>query len=200
MLRQIIITILITFLSGAFSLGANAALKSSNSKVSCLAPSVVKLSQHPTIIKSLNKFNTEKLLDPITIDNLWPSLNNDSSYISSLLNNSAAILIRAYISQVSLTGEGFLIGLNGGLVAATNRTSDYWQGDEAQFLEAIRLKINEFYIIGEYEDASADSRLIKIAAPVFDLSSSDRTPIGVLVIGFDSYVLNFKKLCDDSNH
>ena len=191
MLRLIILCTIVLF-----SALAQAKPESSVSHAYCLTPSVVKLSQHPIIIKRLTTFNARNDVDPAQIDSIWPYLSDNSPYIVPLINNSASQLLRAYISQVSLTGEGFLIGLNGGLAATTNRTTDYWQGDEEQFLQAINLSQGSVHIINSYTDLSADSKLDKISTPIFDTTTSASTPIGVLVIGFDSFVLNFKKLCD----
>ncbi|WP_101757023.1 PDC sensor domain-containing protein [Oceanicoccus sp. KOV_DT_Chl] len=170
-----------------------------NNQADCLAPSVIKLSRHPVIIDQLQIFNQQNNTAPLTIDTLWPSLGNDSTLLKSLLGNPVSRLIQAYINQVSLVGEGFLIGLNGGLVASTARTSDYYQGDEAQFLKTINLTKGQFHIINSYHDASTDSILVKIAVPVF--SNDQQHPhmaIGVLVVGLNSQIIEFRNLCGNT--
>src|SRR5690606_22664096 len=92
----------------------------------------------------------------------------------------------------------FLIGLNGGLVAATYKTSDYYQGDEDQFMQAIGLSQGQVWMEQHVADESASAMLVKIAVPVFGRDANEveqQAPIGVLVLGLYEFVLELYADC-----
>lgn len=162
--------------------------------VRCLIDPVVKLAQKPLIVEQLKAYNRQSHGDPRLLDQQWPMLTEDSPVLKAVLSNPANKLISRFITLVSLGGEGMLIGLDGGLVAATNHTTDYWQGDEEQFLSVIDSPTAMPHVIAAYQDESTRRVLIKVAAPV---QGDDREKLGVLVIGFDAMVMEYRKLCDE---
>ncbi len=126
----------------------------------------------------------------------WPSLDNSAEIIVKLTTTPAAKVMQDWIHGISIQGEGLLIGKNGGLVASTEKTTDFWQGDEAQFLQAIILPKSKAYIQKQLLDESTNMMLLKISAPIYNPRSQH--PIGVLVIGFDQFVIEFNQPCATS--
>ena len=160
--------------------------------VNCLLPGVVRLASNKDIVKSVSAYN-QSSVDVQAIERKWPLLKEDDPVILKLTQSASANRLRHYIEKISMRGEAFVIGLDGGLAAATNKTSDFWQGDEAQFFEAIKLDAGSAKLIDIVADKSADTILVKIAGPVY--SAEQDRPIGVLVMGYDALVLDFMKFC-----
>lgn len=160
----------------------------------CLEAQVIELASHPQLIASINNYNTSPP-NPQAMDKVWGDLKNGDNILENIINNSSGDVMRNWIKHISIQGEGLLIGRNGGLVAATEKTTDFWQGDESQFLKAIGLSAGEVYLQHEMLDESTHLMLIKISAPVFNPRSQHA--IGVLVIGFDQFVIDFIEPCKE---
>lgn len=160
--------------------------------VSCLLEPVVKLSHHEAIRQQVKHYNQSSHPPPASLDATWSSLPDDAPQLLAILQNPATGLLMQFIELVSFRGEGLLIGKDGGLVAATNHTTDFWQGDEPQFQQVMDSASNAPVILAAYEDASTRHVLIKIATPVL---AGHGEKIGVLVIGFDEMVMQYRQLC-----
>jgi len=100
--------------------------------------------------------------------------------------NQAADELARLESNADYVMESFAMDNQGGIVGATNKTSDYWQGDEAKFTESFKggsgaVHIGEMHI-GEIEfDDSAQSYLVQVSVPVM----KDGSAIGAITIGID---------------
>ena len=160
--------------------------------VSCMLSPIIKLAGHPSIIKLVNEFNQREPPDHELLDSRWPTLPDDSPELQAVLENPVTPLLKSFIALVSLQGEGMVIGKDGGLAAATNHTTDYWQADEAQYQLVMESDDNSPKIIESNQDESTGIILIKISVPILD---AQQQKIGVLVIGFDSFVMEFRELC-----
>ncbi len=163
---------------------------------SCFISKASELAEYDTIIQETLKYNKLNI-DAPSMDERWEELTTDSPELKTILDNPAAEDILSFIKTTSIEGEGFLIGENGGLVAATNKTTDYYQGDEAQFIKTIKLQPGEAWVKPNIHDKSAASMLVKIAVPVFDRTQKGRRPIGVLVVGLHEFVLELHSDCRD---
>jgi len=160
----------------------------------CLGKQVAELATNPILITDVNNYNTSPP-DPHKIDRVWPKLRESDSVLNAIIANPSADAMRKWIANISIQGEGLLIGRNGGLVAATEKTTDFWQGDEAQFLRAINLKQGEAYFQSETLDESTHLMLVKVSTPIYNPRA--KHAIGVLVIGFDQFVIDFSQPCKD---
>lgn len=158
----------------------------------CLGASVVALAQNDALVLAARYYN-ESPPDVHTMDAQWPSLTKDDEALAQVLDHPVAALMRTTIRQISIQGEGFLMGANGGLVAATDKTTDFWQGDESQFSEAIGLAPGSLHLEGDIEDDSSHSMLIKVSTPVYDPATQKN--IGVLMLGFDQFIVDFQETC-----
>lgn len=156
----------------------------------CLTHLVTDLANTPTIINAV-KHHNDDLPNAGYLEALWPYLSASDPIIQSRTTHSASIAMDTWIKEISIQGEGLLIGIDGGLVAATDKTTDYWQGDEAQFTEAIILTKDDLYVQRELVDESTSLLLVKISAPIYE----EDLVLGVLVIGFDQFVIDFVTPC-----
>ncbi|MAR92895.1 MAG: hypothetical protein CML06_18770 [Pseudomonadales bacterium] len=158
----------------------------------CLSQQVVALARDRQLLAAVNNYNAAPP-DPQALDRRWPELTATDPLLQGITQSPAAHQLRRWIQEHSIQGEGLLIGDNGGLAAATDKTTDFWQGDEAQFLEAVKLADGDVYIQSELPDASTNMMLLKISTPLYNARSP--APVGVLVIGFDQFVIDFIEPC-----
>jgi hypothetical protein len=67
----------------------------------------------------------------------------------------------------------------GANVAMTNKTSDYWQGDEAKFTDSFKNGVGAIHISTVEFDESAQAYLVQVSVPVMEGGKA----IGALTIG-----------------
>ncbi len=129
-------------------------------------------------VKAHNNKNLS-LSDIKTKDAKWLNTAGIDDFMQSLMNNAAAKeLFRLEQSKPYFT-EVFLMGNKGANVAMTNKTSDYWQGDEAKFTKSYADTLGAIHI-GDVEfDQSSQAYLVQVSVPVIDGGKA----IGVITIG-----------------
>lgn len=159
--------------------------------LNCLRQQLVEQSRAAVYVATLQHYN-QMNINPFSLEQRWSVLNKDSAPLQALIKQEASQAMLELIRRYGLQGEGFLIGLNGGLAALTQQTEDFWQGDEKQFYLAIQLPAGESLLLSNVTDRSSNAFLHKIAIPVFD---DKQLPIGVLVIGLDSFVVKLEDYC-----
>jgi len=86
--------------------------------------------------------------------------------------------LRALAAAHPRYGETFVTDANGAIVCATQRTSDYWQGDETKWTRAFSGGV---FIDRPKLDDSAKARLAQISLPVVEGGKT----IGVLTVGIN---------------
>lgn len=136
---------------------------------------------NPTLIDTLKQHNEQKLsLASIKKrDEQWQSTEGVDEFMQSLSDNAAAKELAKLEASAGYFTELFLMGNQGENVAMTNKTSDYWQGDEAKFIESYKSGIGAVHV-GKVEfDESAQAYLVQISVPVLDAGRA----IGALTIG-----------------
>lgn len=109
--------------------------------------------------------------------------------VDEVTGGTAAELLRSYqAASGGLYSEIFVmdgVGLN---VAASDATSDYWQGDEAKWQESYGAGPDAVHI-GEIEfDESSQSYLSQVSLPVTDPDTG--APIGAATFGINVELLN----------
>lgn len=144
----------------AFSL--NKALKDA------VAASNAQQEREPNLIEA----NLKKL------DREWAAAAKGDVLVFSRLNSTAAAELTKYSKIFPDNVEVFVTDKYGGLVAATNRTSDYVQSDEDWWQAAWRDGKGATYIGQPEYDQSSKAFAIAIAMPIYD-TKSDQI-IGIL--------------------
>lgn len=122
-----------------------------------------------------------------TRDRLWLDA-HEQGRLTPLGARIAEHPASAYLQQIQqhyapLFGELFLTDEQGLVVAMSQPISDYWQGDEAKFLETRELAAGESVIEAVSYDASSRSFLVQLHAPLFDDSGQRR--LGTLTFGMN---------------
>lgn len=165
---------------------------SGNPAWSCLNRYVVALARRAEVIGAVQRHN-QAPPDFRLLDRHWPGWPESAPEVARVITHPLVPMMEQTISSVSYLGEGLLMGQDGGLVAATGKTTDFWQGDETQFSAALPLAQGQVHVEGDTADASTHSMLIKISTPVVDPAT--RQVIGVLMLGFDQFVVDFQDTC-----
>jgi hypothetical protein len=112
-----------------------------------------------------------------SINREWEKATGVTEFMRSLIEHPAARRLKELRSSSPEIQEAFLTDALGANVAITNKTSDFYQGDEVQYLEAFDQGRGGVHI-GEISlDESIHSYSIHVGVPVLDQGK----PIGVLL-------------------
>jgi len=148
-----------------------------------LVPTLKTWGENSALVSAVKAQNAEGLsLDEIKRrDATWRNENRVSAFMQGLLDNAAAKEMLSLEQSQPFYFELFLMDNQGANVAMTNKTSDYWQGDEAKFTESFKGGAGDVHI-GDVEfDDSAQAYLVQISVPVMEGGSA----IGAITIGIN---------------
>jgi hypothetical protein len=113
------------------------------------------------------------------IDVAWTSGGDLEGLDRELLENTCAKALDSFMTGATGFKESFVMDDLGALVCMTQRTSDYWQGDEEKWQRSMNEGRGALYIGEIAWDESADSMLVQISVPIM----SDGSAIGALTVG-----------------
>ncbi len=133
------------------------------------------------LIKAVETQNSQKMtLESIKkADNQWRSVSGLDDTMKAMMANTAAKELASLEKTKPFVVETFLMCNQGANVAMTNKTSDYWQGDEAKFTESFKDGDGAVHI-GDVEfDESSQAYLVQVSVPVMKNGKA----IGAITIG-----------------
>ncbi len=150
--------------------------------------------QSEAIVAAINAQNAQTAgFDQARIDELdtaWRAEvgRSDTPTITPVLNNSASEYLRQQVANAGGTiTEVFIMDAHGLNVAASNITSDYWQGDEDKFQKTYGVGPGASHL-GEIEfDESTQSYQGQISITIVDPATGQ--PIGAMTVGIDAEAL-----------
>ncbi|HLV00511.1 MAG TPA: cache domain-containing protein [Acidobacteriota bacterium] len=146
----------------------------------------------PTIRERVREANqtllpVDQLRDHVDeVETQWGTLiaPSQSVLLAEILENEASAYLRDYQSFDSSMREILVTDQQARLIAATNKTSDYFQGDEQWWYDCYRDGKGGHYISDMRYDESAQVFAIEIAQPVVDPATKEA--IGVVKAIVDS--------------
>jgi hypothetical protein len=144
---------------------------------------LVPLQTDPIIVAAVKQENAKrKSLDRIKeLDQKWTLTPGIDAFMRSLLDSECGKHLQTIRSGKPYYSEIFVMDNQGANVAMTDKTSDYWQGDEAKFTESYRGGAGGIHI-GDVEfDESAQAYLVQVSLSIMD---GDRA-IGAITVGID---------------
>lgn len=144
---------------------------------------LIKLGEDPVIIDAVKAQNAKgKTLSQIkAMDKKWRNTPGIADYMKALMNSECAKHIQNIQKSKSYYAEIFVMDNQGANVAMTDKTSDYWQGDEAKFNNSFNNGNGKVFIDDIEFDDSAQAYLVQISIPVKDNGKT----IGAITIGLD---------------
>ncbi|MFM2480084.1 cache domain-containing protein [Celerinatantimonas sp. YJH-8] len=148
-----------------------------------IVPMLQSWGSDPALVAAVKAQNNENLsLDTIKArDKTWIATSDVDSFMASLMNNNAAKRLMELEKSKPYFVELFLMDNQGANVAMTNKTSDYWQGDEDKFIKSYSNGTGSVYISDVEYDDSTLAYLAQISIPILDQGKA----IGALTIGIN---------------
>lgn len=166
--------------AGAQSAGQGAASPRDQAALEAAARKVEEWGKDPVVVKMVLAQNAAKasLAEIQALDKLWIAGNAEDK-VRGLLANDCSVRLRQLIESQAAYSEAFVMDDQGGTVCMTNKTSDYWQGDEAKWQRAWSGGKGAVFIDQPRYDTSAKAILVQVSVPVVD----GPRVIGALTVG-----------------
>ena len=158
----------------------------------------VEWAANPIVIQAVKEANSKSdrtLGEIIQLDDKWIGGTFDKEWLNELLNNPCA----KYLKQLEAKNGGksgmyseiFVMDRQGCVIAESQKTSDYWQGDEDKFVRTFSDSEGAIFVDEADFDESTQASLIQVSVPVIDPETEKA--IGVMTIGLNVGVL-FEKI------
>ncbi|GAB4349715.1 MAG: hypothetical protein Kow006_11740 [Gammaproteobacteria bacterium] len=166
--------LLLTFIQPAIAEEAPPAVRA-------LVPTLEAWGNNATLVAAVKAQNAQGMsLDTIKKrDEEWRSATGVTPFMQELLNNAAAKELKKLEQSKPYFVELFLMDNQGANVAMTNKTSDYWQGDEAKFTESFKGGNGGVHVSEVEFDSSVQAYLVQVSVPVMEGGKA----IGAITIG-----------------
>ncbi|MFH1397444.1 MAG: hypothetical protein ABIH27_02700 [Candidatus Omnitrophota bacterium] len=117
-------------------------------------------------------------------DKIWIATPGLSAFMKSILENDCSKYLLELRKLTPAVGEFFLMDLNGALVGETNKTSDYWQGDEDKHIKTCQIGGQGATFIDKIKyDESSLKFSRQVSVPVIDPDTGNA--IGAITVGVD---------------
>ena len=138
------------------------------------------------IVKAVKAENGKgKTLDQIKeLDKKWMATPGIVDYMKALMDNECGMYLRKIQASGPYYAEIFVMDNLGANVAMSDKTSDYWQGDEDKFIKSYSGGRGAVFIDEVKFDNSTQAYLVQVSVPVKD---------GDKVIGAITFGINVDK-------
>lgn len=135
------------------------------------------------IVSAVEKQNAKNVsLNQIKkTDEEWMATIGMNDFMNGLLNNECAKKLKSIQNKYGFIIEVFVMDNKGANVAMTDKTSDYWQGDEDKFIKSYNAGKGAIHYGDEEFDESTQSYLVQVSVPVI----SNGKAIGAITFGID---------------
>ena len=164
--------------------GTGYAAEKAPQKVFKLAQSTLaKFGADPIIVKAVKAENAKgKTLDQIkAMDEKWTAHAGFADYMKAMMDSECGEYLRKIQKSAPYYAEIFVMDNQGANVAMTNKTSDYWQGDEAKFQKSFAAGKGAIFVDDVEFDDSSQAYLVQVSVPVKDGGKA----IGAITFGID---------------
>lgn len=144
---------------------------------------LAKLGTDPVIVSAVKAENVKnKTLDQIkSMDEKWKAKAGIADYMQALMDSECGRHLRQIQNSEAYYAEIFVMDNQGANVAMTDKTSDYWQGDEAKFKKSYNGGQGSIFVDEVEFDDSAQAYLCQVSVPVIDGGKA----IGAITLGID---------------
>jgi len=141
------------------------------------------LGTDPVIVAAVKSENSKgKSLDQIKAkDKEWKATAGIVDYMQALMDSECGKHIAGIQGSAPYYAEVFVMDNQGANVAMTDKTSDYWQGDEAKFKKSFNGGAGAVFVDEVEFDDSTQAYLVQVSVPVKD----GGTVIGAITFGID---------------
>lgn len=141
------------------------------------------LGQDPTIVAAVKAQNAKgvSLEDIKAMDEKWKGDAGIADYMKAIMDNPCAKRVTEVADSNSMYAEIFVMDNQGANVCMTDKTSDYWQGDEAKFQKSFAGGAGAVFVDEVEFDDSTQAYLVQVSVPVMD----EGVAIGAITYGID---------------
>ena len=158
--------------------------KSTQMKIEQYAKStIVKMGTDSIIVNAVKMQNAKNMsLDEIKLkDEQWQAAAGITDLMRSLMESECGRHLRNIKSKAPSYSEIIVMDDQGANVAISDKTTDYWQGDEDKFTQSYNQGHGGLHISESKWDESSQATIVQVSVPVKDGSNV----IGALTIGLD---------------
>jgi hypothetical protein len=186
MKKALIVMVIGTFLVAGSGM-AYGAEKAPRKVIDLAHSALAALGTDPVIVKAVKDENAKgKTLPQIEeMDNRWKAHAGIAAYMQALMDSECGRHLRSIQNSGPYFAEIFVMDNQGANVAMTDKTSDYWQGDEAKFKRSFNGGTGAVFIDDVEFDESTQAYLSQVSVPVRD---------GDKVIGAITFGINVDKI------
>jgi len=134
----------------------------------------------PILVAAVKAQNAQNLTlaEILHRDSTWVA-GTAQQLVTAVTTGACADRLRQLQALRAVYSESFAMDNKGALVCASDKTSDYWQGDEDKWIKSYNNGIGATFIDKAAFDASAQETLAQISFPVRD----GGTVIGAITVG-----------------
>jgi hypothetical protein len=182
MKKTLILTIVGIFLATGAGF-AHAGEKAPQKVVDLANSKLAQLGSDAVIVEAVKADNAKgKSLDQIKdMDKKWRDTPGIADYMKAIMESEAGKHLRGIQKSAPYFAEIFVMDNKGANVAMTDKTSDYWQGDEAKFKNSFNGGSGAVFVDEVEFDDSAQAYLVQVSVPVKDGGNV----IGAITFGID---------------
>ena len=158
--------------------------ETASQKVAELAKTTfVQWGNDPIIVRAVKNENARaKTLEEIKkMDKKWQATPGTADFMRALMESDCGKHLRTLQKKFPYIAEIFVMDNQGANVAMSDKTSDYWQGDEDKFLKSYNNAKGDIHIGPVKFDDSTQAYLVQVSVPVKD----GNNVIGAMTIGVD---------------
>jgi K+-sensing histidine kinase KdpD len=162
-------------------------IKASNEIIKLIKNDILTWINDDVIIQAVNEANKKyasRTLDQVkAADKEWIESKEITTFMKELMENKSAVLLKDKIKKSqNLYAEIFTTDFQGCIVGETERSSDYWQGDEDKFIKTYGAGGKIFIDKIKYDESSKTSSM-QISLPLYDAKA--KKMIGSITITVD---------------
>lgn len=177
-------TVLILSVLMIFAMASLAAAEQAPQIIKDLAKNkLAEYGNDPVIVKAVLAQNAlGKTLDQIkATDKKWRNHAGIADYMKALMESECGRHLRKVQNSAPYYAEIFVMDNLGANVAMTDKTSDYWQGDEAKFQKSFNGGLGAVFVDDVEFDDSTQAYLVQVSVPVRNAGQV----IGAITFGID---------------
>ena len=178
--RIIIISItILSFFTAALAFAESAP----QSVIDYANSTLTSLGTDKTIVDAVKSENAKgKTLDQIkTADTAWIGTPGVTDDMKKLIDSDCGKRLIAFRNEHDFVTEVFVMDNQGANVAMSEKTSDYWQGDEDKFIKCFNGGNGTVFVSDVAFDENTQVYQVQVSVPVKD----GNTTIGAICIGID---------------
>ena len=137
----------------------------------------------PVLVDAVKAENAKgkAMADIEAMDAKWKGTAGVADYMKAIMDSPAGKRLAEIRDSEPYLVELFLMDDQGANVAMSDKTSDYWQGDEAKFKKSFNGGAGAVFVDEVEFDKSAQSYLCQVSVPVMDGGKA----IGAITFGID---------------